>query len=77
MAQIVNVVTILDRDGSVVNSFVNSVKRKKGILAAYDELLVLENNLPEDADLIISPHISTRQLLYTLPQQIVLYYILS
>ena len=29
MAQIVNVVTLLDRDGNVVNSFVNSVKRKK------------------------------------------------
>ena len=77
MTQIVNVVTILDRDGNVVNSFVNDIKRKKGILAAYDDLLVLENNLPEDADLIISPRTSTRQLLYTLPQQIVLYYILS
>lgn len=77
MAQIVNVVTILDREGNVVNSFVNDIKRRKGFLAAYDELLMLEKNLPEDADLIISPHISIRQLLYTLPRQIVLYYILS
>lgn len=76
MAQIVEVVTLFNRDGSVSNSFVNSIKKKKGLLAAYDELLALESMLPREAEVVISPRISTRQLLYELPQQLVLYYII-
>lgn len=76
MAQIVEVVTIFKRDGSVANSFINSIKKKKGLLAAYDELLALESMLPREAEVIVSPRTSTRQLLYELPQQLVLYYII-
>lgn len=74
MGQIVKVVTTFNSRGELLTSWAENDYKVKGILHAYDYLLALQNNLPEHAEIIVSPKQSTRVLMYRLDGMEVGYY---